>query len=60
MKIDQDFVSLMHEARAMRRRYIGGLLRSAWNAAFDFIRFSGHVLTRRIVGKTRDISVNHR
>ena len=38
------------EARAMRRRYIGGLLRGAWNAALDFIRFGASVLTRRMVG----------
>ena len=60
MKIDQEFASLMREARAMRLRYIGGLLCSAWSAGFGFIRFGGHVLTRKIIGKASDISVDHR
>lgn len=55
MKPDQDFLSLMHQAHAMRHQYIGGLLHSAWNAARKLIRFGGQDLTRRIVGNARQV-----
>ena len=38
MQHDEDFMSLMWQARAARQQFIGGFLRRAWNAALDFIR----------------------
>ena len=35
---NDDFDKIIHEAHALRRQYIGGLLRTAWNAVFNRAR----------------------
>ena len=46
MQIDKDSVDYLSEARAMRVRYIRGLLSSGWDAVLGFFRSAGSFLKR--------------
>ncbi len=56
MKYDEDFMSLMHQAHAARQQYIGGFLRSVWNAALYFIRCRFNQSQRRPSSGRRELA----
>lgn len=47
-----DLTRLLQDARAARREYIGGILRSAWSATIRIVRFASRIVTPRAL-KTR-------
>jgi hypothetical protein len=54
MRIDQGPANYLEEARAMRRKYIGELLKSGWIAVAGFLRLTGHTLKQSIDMKLHD------
>lgn len=54
MRIDKTSVGYMSEARAMRARYIHGLLNNGWNAVFSAFRSAVHLLKRTDITTSRN------
>lgn len=54
MRIDKNSVDYKSEVRAMRARYIGGLLNSGWNAVFSVFRSAVQLLKRTVISISRN------
>ena len=56
MRIDDNSVDYIREAREMRAQYLRGLLNLGWNAVLAYFRSAGHFLQRGNIEHTRDSS----
>lgn len=54
MRIDKNPVGYTNEARAMRARYIHGLLNSGWNAVFGVFRSAVQSLKRTVIALSQN------
>ena len=53
MRFEKNYVDYKSEARAMRARYIGGLLKSGWNVVFSVFRSAVQLLRRTVITSSR-------
>ena len=54
MRFDKNYVDYKSEARAMRARYIGSLLKSGWNAVFSVFRSAIQLLRRTVITASQE------
>jgi hypothetical protein len=54
MQIDKRSMNYVSETRAMRARYIRGLLSSGWDAVLGFFESAGQFLKRMVITVSRN------